>query len=123
MNRLASTAPPSAPVGVEAPTLPVEINGAVYDVPIRVQVYITQLQMKLEAIGLTKGSHPVLTLLDATEHCLSAADEGEDYGVSRAMLDAMTTLGLMDKVGRGKWAPTEAAERFAAIAKATGGQQ
>ena len=51
-------------------------------------------------------------LLHRTEHCLSAADEGVDYAVSREMLDAMTTLGLMKKVGRGKWAPTDAAERF-----------
>ena len=41
-------------------------------------------------------------------------------GVCRSgvgLLDAMTTLGLMEKVGRGKWAPTEAARRFATLAR------
>lgn len=52
-------------------------------------------------------------LRDRMEHCISAADEGEDYAVPRDYLDAMTTLGLMKKVGRGKWAPTEEGEAFA----------
>lgn len=52
-------------------------------------------------------------LRERMQHCVSAADEGEDYAVPRDMLDAMTALGLMQKVGRGKWAPTEAGRDFA----------
>jgi len=48
------------------------------------------------------------------EHCVSAADEGVEYAVPRAWLDAMTTLGLMEKCGRGRWRPTEAGDQFAA---------
>ncbi len=52
-------------------------------------------------------------LREHVAHCVEAADEGVDYAVSREMLEAMTTLGLMEKVGRGKWAPTDAARLFA----------
>ena len=96
--------------------LPVEIFGTVYNVPIGVQLHIVQLRDKLNAIRNTRRDHPVIELLWATEHCLSAAEEGVDYSVSRPMLDAMTTLGLMEKVGRGKWAPTDAASEFVRIA-------
>lgn len=64
------------------------------------------------------GSAPdgwLLELREAMAHCVSAADEGEGYAVSREMLNVMTTLGLMRKVGRGKWAPTEAGVEFAAL--------
>ena len=50
---------------------------------------------------------PLHNLLHFTEHCISAAEEGVDYAASRGWLDAMTTMGIMEKVGRGKWAPTE----------------
>lgn len=98
-------------------TLPVVIFGETYDVPIRVQLHIEHLRMKLEAIGQAAQHHPITDLLDATEHCLSAADEGVDYAVSRPMLDAMTTLGLMEKVRRGRWAPTDSARRFVTLAR------
>lgn len=52
-------------------------------------------------------------LREQMAHCVSAADEGVDYAVSRGTLDAMTTLGLMGKVGLGKWAPTDAGRDFA----------
>ena len=96
--------------------LPVEIFGTVYNVPIGVQLHIVQLRDKLNAIRNTRRNHPVIELIWATEHCLSAAEEGVDYSVSRPMLDAMTTLGLMEKVGRGKWSPTDAASEFVRIA-------
>lgn len=50
------------------------------------------------------------SLLYFTEHCLSAADEGVDYSTSREWLDAMTTMGIMEKTGRGKWAPSAQAQ-------------
>lgn len=56
---------------------------------------------------------PLRDLLDFTEHCLAAADEGADYAVPREWLEAMTTMGIMTKVGRGKWAPTRDAEAVA----------
>ena len=52
-------------------------------------------------------------LLYFTEHCLSAADEGVDYSTSREWLDAMTTMGVMKKTGRGKWAPSDQAQPVA----------
>lgn len=52
-------------------------------------------------------------LQEAMAHCVCAADEGEDYAVSREMLNVLTTLGLMQKVGRGKWSPTKAGIAFA----------
>lgn len=56
---------------------------------------------------------PLKDLLHFTEHCISAAEEGVDYAASREWLDAMTTMGIMEKVGRGKWAPTDHAEAVA----------
>lgn len=96
------------------PTLPVEIHGRLFDVPIRVQLHIVNLRMQLDRDMAKKPA--VERLLYAAEHCISAADEGVDYAVTRPMLDAMTTLGLMEKVGRGKWAPTEAAHQFVSYA-------
>lgn len=62
--------------------------------------------------------HPVIAeLREHMRHCVSAADEGVDYAVSREMLDALTTLRLMEKCGRGKWRPTEYGERFANTAQ------
>lgn len=55
----------------------------------------------------------IAELHEHMRHCVSAADEGVDYAVSREMLDAMTTLRLMEKCGRGKWRPTEYGESFA----------
>ena len=64
-------------------------------------------------VGEAVAWHPVIAELHAhMRHCLSAADEGVDYAVSREMLDAMTTLRLMEKCGRGKWRPTEYGESF-----------
>ena len=57
--------------------------------------------------------HPLRNLLYFTEHCISAAEEGVDYAASREWLDAMTTMGIMEKVGRGKWAPTDHAPAVA----------
>jgi hypothetical protein len=91
-------------------TLPIEIHGRHFDVPIRVHLHIVNLR---EQLSRNVAGHPaVRNLLAFAEHCLSAADEGEDYAVPREWLDAMTTLGLMEKVGRAKWAPTDAAKQF-----------
>lgn len=65
-------------------------------------------------VGEAVAWHPVIAELhEHMRHCVSAADEGVDYAVSREMLDAMTTLRLMEKCGRGKWRPTEYGESFA----------
>lgn len=64
-------------------------------------------------------AHPAIRdLIEQTEHCVSCADEGVDYGCSREWLEAMTTLRLMEKVGRGRWAPTDAGRALAALATA-----
>lgn len=58
---------------------------------------------------------PILRgLVGYVAHCVSAANEGEDYAVSRAVLDALTTLEFMEKVGPGRWAPTAGAAQFLA---------
>ena len=67
---------------------------------------------KLCARSNAAGHRCIRDLLAFTEHCLSASDEGVDYAVPREWLDAMTTLGLLEKTGRGLWAPTEAAKEF-----------
>lgn len=65
-------------------------------------------------VGEAVAWHPVIAELhEHMRHCVSAADEGVDYAVSREMLDAMTTMRLMEKCGRGKWRPTEYGESFA----------
>lgn len=65
-------------------------------------------------VGEAVAWHPVIAELhEHMRHCVSAADEGVDYAVSREMLDAMTTLRLIEKCGRGRWRPTEYGERFA----------
>jgi hypothetical protein len=53
---------------------------------------------------------PLQALRDFTRHCICAADEGVAYAVPRDWMDAMTAMGIMTKVGRGKWAPTGDAE-------------
>ncbi|HID8537184.1 TPA: hypothetical protein ACXIMI_002314 [Stenotrophomonas maltophilia] len=42
-------------------------------------------------------------LRDALQHVIDCADGGDDYSCGRPMIDAMTTLGLMRKTGRGLW--------------------
>ena len=65
-------------------------------------------------VGEPVAWHPVIAELhEHMRHCVSAADEGVDYACSRDMLDAMTTLRLMEKCGRGRWRPTEYGESFA----------
>lgn len=98
------------PAGDAVATLPIEIHGSHYEVPVAVHVRFVGMADELSRNVV--GQPFVRNLLGFAEHCISAAEEGEDYAVSRPMLDAMTTLGLMEKVGRGKWAPTPAAEQF-----------
>ncbi|WP_202844730.1 hypothetical protein [Luteimonas saliphila] len=87
-----------------------------HDVSLPADLYdeiVAALREQPEARGVVDViPEAVRRLLHATEHCLSAADEGVDCGVGRPMLDAMTTLGLLEKTGRGRWAPTGAAEQF-----------
>ena len=79
--------------------------------------------IKLDNLAFAAGDDPARGVVDEVirdlrgtmEHCLSADDEGVDYAVSRQKLDALTTLGLMEKVGRGRWVPTEAGEAFASL--------
>lgn len=46
---------------------------------------------------------PLEDLRDALQHAIDCADGGDDYNCGRPMIDAMTTLGLMRKTGRGLW--------------------
>jgi hypothetical protein len=103
-----------------AQTLPVEVRGQWYEVPIPVHLRLVALTDQL-ACNLS-GQAFIRDLLGFTAHCISAAEEGVDYAVPRAMLDAMTTLGLMEKVGRGKWSPTKAAEQFVRAANTNAAQ-
>lgn len=63
--------------------------------------------------------HPAIQdLLHFTEHCLNASDEGVDYAVPRDWLDALTAMRLLEKTGRGRWAPTESASSLVEAAHA-----
>lgn len=46
---------------------------------------------------------PLEELRDAAQHVIHCADGGGDYNCGRPMIEAMTTLGLMKKTGRGMW--------------------
>ncbi len=46
---------------------------------------------------------PLEDLLDATKHVIDCADGGDDYACSRPMIEALTTLEIMRKTGRGRW--------------------
>lgn len=107
----------SSQSGEAVATLPIDVRGQWFDVPIPVHLHVIALREQLACD--VSGQPFIRNLLAHTEHCLSAADEGEAYAVSRETLDAMTTIGLMTKVGRGRWAPTEAAEKFVQAARSS----
>lgn len=71
------------------------------------------------AKGDGPSAHPegwqtlVLAKLDRTWQCF---DDGEGTDVGRPWIDALTLLGLMERVGRRRWAITEAGE--AALSRA-----
>lgn len=46
---------------------------------------------------------PLFDLREAAQHVLHCADCGGDYNCGRPMIDALTTLGIMKKTGRGLW--------------------
>ncbi|AEM50756.1 hypothetical protein [Stenotrophomonas maltophilia] len=46
---------------------------------------------------------PLEDLRDATRHVIDCADGSDDYGCGRPMIDALTTLGILEKTGRGLW--------------------
>lgn len=76
---------------------------------------------QLLAASAQQGGGPALPveIRGWMEHCVSAADEGEDYACPRSVLDALTTFGLMEKCGRGKWRPTDKGAALVYTAPAT----
>ncbi len=46
---------------------------------------------------------PLEDFRDATRHVIDCADGGDDYSCGRPMIDALTTLGILEKAGRGLW--------------------
>lgn len=68
---------------------------------------------------VVEGGHNSRTkkedLRDATRHVIDCADGGDDYGCGRPMIDALTTLGILEKTGRGLWS-VNAQEAKAVIA-------
>ncbi|MBH1392402.1 hypothetical protein I5U25_05715 [Stenotrophomonas maltophilia] len=60
---------------------------------------------------------PLEDLRDATRHVIDCADGGDDYSCGRPMIDALTTLGILEKTGRGLWSVNaqEAQAVFAAL--------
>jgi hypothetical protein len=70
-------APAAAPAPVDVATLPIEIHGRRFAVPIRVHLHIVNLTDQLSRN--VAGQPFIRNLLGHTEHCLMAADEAEDY--------------------------------------------
>lgn len=67
---------------------------------------------------------PLEDLRDATQHVIDCADGGDDYACGRPMIEAMATLGIMEKTGRGLWSTNvQVAHAVLAALAATGKQQ
>lgn len=47
------------------------------------------------------------------EHAINANEDGDDFAIPRAYIDALTTMGILEKVGRGKWTVTKDASEVA----------
>ena len=70
--------------GEAVATLPIDVRGQWFDVPIPVHLHLIALREQLACD--VSGQPFIRNLLVHTEHCLSAADEGVDYAVSREMM-------------------------------------
>jgi len=66
---------------------------------------------------------PLEELRDAAQHALDCADGGDDYACGRPMIEALTTLGIMEKTGRGLWSTNVQIARSVVDALAATGKQ
>jgi hypothetical protein len=66
-------------------------------------LYTAQPQAPAAAVPEDMLPRPLQDLRYAIEHVMSCADGGDDFACGRPMIDALTTLGIMQKTGRGRW--------------------
>lgn len=76
-----------------------------------------------EQQGVGNLPRPLEDLRDATQHVIDCADGGDDYACGRPMIEAMTTLGIMEKTGRGLWSTNVQVARAVVDALAATGKQ